>query len=113
MVARLLLWSLIRCLLGAGLLAAAGDGRLAESGPFQVIRHPLSAGLQLLLLGAALALGSPGGLLAGGPLALLLWAAHARFLEEPALHRRFPDSTGATPAARAFSSHRYISGPCT
>ena len=130
MVARLLLWSLIRCLLGAGLLAAgqaldgpagfrrfapqpgfavlaaalgamsllraarelaaAGDGRLAESGPFQVMRHPLSAGLQLLLLGAALALGSPGGLLAGGPLALLLWAAHARFLEEPALHRRFP-----------------------
>jgi 1-acyl-sn-glycerol-3-phosphate acyltransferase len=128
-VARLLLWFLIRCLLGAGLLAAgqtldgpagfrrfapqpgftvlaaalgvilllraarelaaAGDGRLAESGPFQVIRHPMSAGLQLLLLGAALALGSPGGLLAGGPLGLLLWAAHARFLEEPALHRRF------------------------
>src|SRR4030042_1943878 len=49
----------------------------------------MSAGLQLLLLGAALALGSPGGLLAGGPLALLLWPAHARFLEEPALHRRF------------------------
>jgi 1-acyl-sn-glycerol-3-phosphate acyltransferase len=129
-LARLLLWSLIRCLLGAGLLAAglaldglagfrrfpplpgfavlaaalgalallraarelaaAGESRLAESGPFQVMRHPMSAGWQLLLLGVALALGSPGSLLAGGPLAFLLWAAHARFLEEPTLHRRFP-----------------------
>lgn len=130
MVARLLFWFLIRCLLGSGLLAvglaldgpagfrrfaplpgfavlaaalgalallravrelaAAGEGRLAESGPFKVMRHPMSAGWQLLLLSAALALGSPGSLLAGGPLAFLLWAGHARFLEEPALNRRFP-----------------------
>ena len=71
-------------------LAAAGPGKLAESGPYQVMRHPLSAGFQLVLLGAALALGSPGCLLSSGPLAFSLWAAHARFVEEPALQRRFP-----------------------
>jgi 1-acyl-sn-glycerol-3-phosphate acyltransferase len=71
-------------------LAAAGPGSLAESGPYQVVRHPLSAGCQLVLLGAAVALASPGCLLAAGPLAFLLWAAPARFLEEPALARRFP-----------------------
>ncbi len=70
-------------------LAAAGPGKLTESGPYQVMRHPLSAGFQLVLLGSALALGSPGCLLASGPLAFLLWAAHARFIEEPALLRRF------------------------
>jgi 1-acyl-sn-glycerol-3-phosphate acyltransferase len=128
--ARLLLWFLLRALLGAGLLAAglkldelagfpplppapgiaalvmllgatallrcvhellkADASGLVESVPYQVMRHPLSAGFQALLLGAALALASPGGLLACGPLAFLLWAAHARFLEEPALLRRFP-----------------------
>jgi 1-acyl-sn-glycerol-3-phosphate acyltransferase len=127
---RLLLWFLLRALLGAGLLAAGleldqlagfrrlppfpglaaltailgsvallraarelsrtGPGRLVESGPYQVMRHPMSAGFQGLLLGAALALASPGSLLACGPLAFLLWAAFARFLEEPALLRRFP-----------------------
>ncbi len=74
----------------AGELLRAGEGRLTESGPYQVMRHPMSAGFQALLLGAALALASPGGLLACGPLGFLLWAAHARFLEEPALQRRFP-----------------------
>ncbi len=127
---KLLLWLLLRALVGAGLLACgleldklagfrrflpvpgiaalaavlgamallraarelvrAGKGRLVESGPYQVMRHPMSTGFQVLLLGAALALASPGGLLACGPLAFLLWAAHARFLEEPALRRRFP-----------------------
>ena len=130
MLKRLLLWFLVRALIGAGLLAAgleldklagfhrfppvpgiaaltavlgatallratrellrAGAERLMVSGPYQVMRHPMSAGLQVLLLGAALALDSPGSLVFCGPLALLLWAAHARFLEEPALRRRFP-----------------------
>ncbi len=71
-------------------LLRAGAGRLVESGPYQVMRHPLSTGFQVLLLGAALALASPGSLLTCGPLAFLLWAAHARLLEEPALRRRFP-----------------------
>jgi 1-acyl-sn-glycerol-3-phosphate acyltransferase len=128
--ARLLLWFLLRALLGAGLLAAgleldelagftplppapgiaalvmllgalvvqratrelaaAGPRHLAEGGPYQAVRHPLSAGFQLILLGAAVGLASPGGLLACGPLAFLLWAAHARLFEEPALLRRFP-----------------------
>ena len=71
-------------------LAAAGPGRLVESGPYHVVRHPQSVGFQLVLLGAALALASPGCLLVCGPTAFLLWAAHARFIEEPALQRRFP-----------------------
>jgi 1-acyl-sn-glycerol-3-phosphate acyltransferase len=54
------------------------------------MRHPMNTGFQALLLGAALALASPGSLLACGPLAFLLWAAHALFLEEPSLLRRFP-----------------------
>lgn len=83
-------------LLGAALffasareLAAAGPAGLAESGPYCAVRHPLSFAFQLMLVGGALALGSPGGLIAAGPTAFLLWAAHALLLEEPALSRSF------------------------
>lgn len=63
---------------------------LPESGPYWFIRHPLHAGCQLALLGAAVLLRSVAGLLAAGPLALLLWTGSALFLEERALLRRYP-----------------------
>jgi 1-acyl-sn-glycerol-3-phosphate acyltransferase len=63
---------------------------LPESGPYWVIRHPMHAGCQLALLGAAVLLRSVTSLLAAGPLALLLWTGSALFLEERALLRRYP-----------------------
>jgi 1-acyl-sn-glycerol-3-phosphate acyltransferase len=70
-------------------LISAGPGRLTEGGPYHVLRHPMEIGAQLVLLGAALALASPGCLLTAGPLAFLLWTGHALLVEEPAMCRRF------------------------
>jgi 1-acyl-sn-glycerol-3-phosphate acyltransferase len=69
-------------------LIAAGPGRLTESGPYHVLRHPMEIGAQLVLVGAALATASLGSLLTAGPLAFLLWAGHALLVEEPAMCRR-------------------------
>jgi 1-acyl-sn-glycerol-3-phosphate acyltransferase len=74
----------------AGARADPNRPPLPESGPYWFIRHPVHAGCQLELLGAAVLLRSIAGLLAAGPLALLLWTASALFLEERVLLRRYP-----------------------
>ncbi len=91
---------LLLILAGALLSAAAlrerwalrhpGRPALPEAGPYWFIRHPIHAGCQLALLGAAVLLRSVAGLLAAGPLALLLWTGSALFLEERVLLRRYP-----------------------
>jgi len=63
---------------------------LPESGPYWFIRHPAHAGCQLELLGVAVLLRSVAGLLAAGPLALLLWMGIALLVEERVLLRRYP-----------------------
>jgi len=88
--------AIVAILLGALLCARAarelhdaGPNRLAEGGPYHFVRHPLSLGFQLALLGVALLLASPGCLLAAGPLLFALWLGQALLVEEPALARRF------------------------
>ena len=83
---------LVLCFRSVRELITAGAGRLTESGPYHVLRHPMEVGAQLVLFGVALALASPGSLLTSGPLAFLLWAGCALLVEEPALRRRFGGS---------------------
>lgn len=56
-----------------------------DDGPFRVGRHPMYLGMVAVLLGAALALGSPAVLLAAATFVLLLNAVHVPFEEAQAL----------------------------
>lgn len=70
-----------------GRVALTADQPLVQSGPYQIVRHPLYTGLLAAVLGQALMLGRPRGLAAF----ILLIAAYRRKVgyEEAALQRRF------------------------
>lgn len=74
---------------GHGLpVSALPPANLVVSGPYAAVRHPMYVGYHLALIGLALALGSWGLLIVGGPLFLTAWVAYA-LVEERALRRRF------------------------
>ncbi len=72
-------------------ITALPPPRLARSGPYRWMRHPIYVGAWGLVCGLSAALGSPAGVLVLGPGFLAGWVTYAR-LEERGLLRRFgPD----------------------
>ena len=67
------------------------DGRLVDTGPYAVVRHPVYTGGILLFAGISLAL-SPWALVGTAALAVV-WALKSR-LEERFLAARYPEYTG-------------------
>jgi protein-S-isoprenylcysteine O-methyltransferase Ste14 len=67
------------------------DGKLVESGPFRLVRHPIYGGLLLLLGGVSLSFGLLG-LVGTAALAVVWWRKSE--LEERVLAARFPGYAG-------------------
>ena len=68
--------------------APAREGRLVDSGPYRLVRHPIYSGVVMLLVGAAALMGSGQGMVTA-LLLLLLFAAKAR-REESRLDLAYP-----------------------
>lgn len=80
------LWLRVR---GRGLpVSALPPSQLVVSGPYNAVRHPMYVGYNIALVGLALALGSWGLLLVGGPIFLIGWVVYA-LNEERGLRQRF------------------------
>lgn len=63
--------------------------RLVHQGPYRLFRHPIYVGFNVLWCGVGMLSLSVGRAAASTVVLFLLWQGYARFIEEPALRRRF------------------------